>query len=203
MKVHSCAVVALTLGMVQAVNAQTFAQTQEITINSLGAASPFPSVINVSGVSGPIGSLTVKIHSFNHSRNDDVDILLVGPTGAAVMLLSDAGGTANSFHIALNFEEGAPSLPSGGPFANGTFSPTDFEPGEQFPSPSPIGPYGTSLAVFNGLNANGDWSLFIVDDTAQGSGKIRGWSVTINPIPAPGAIALALAAAMVAARRRR
>ncbi|HKC36383.1 MAG TPA: hypothetical protein VKB95_09990, partial [Chitinophagaceae bacterium] len=51
------------------------------TINAVGAASPYPSIITVSGV--PAGSLVkeIKINGLNHTWSDDVDILLQSPTG--------------------------------------------------------------------------------------------------------------------------
>jgi uncharacterized repeat protein (TIGR01451 family) len=52
-------------------------------------------------------------------------------------------------------------------------------------SPPPP-PYGTNLAVMNGSNPNGTWSLFIQDDTVIDSGVIsNGWILTLttaNPV---------------------
>jgi uncharacterized repeat protein (TIGR01451 family) len=52
-------------------------------------------------------------------------------------------------------------------------------------SPPPP-PYGTNLAVMNGSNPNGTWSLFIQDDTPLDSGVIsNGWILTLttaNPV---------------------
>lgn len=202
MKLNAAATV-IACGLAHAASAQTFVNTATIEIPAMGPASPYPSVISVSGVTNPIGSLSVTLPAFSHDRFDDVDILLVGPNGTAVVLMSDAGGTTNLSHVALTFQDGAPPLPDSGPMASGTFSPTDHEPGDLFPSPSPVGPFSTSLSAFNGLNANGDWQLFIVDDTGERNGKLRGWRLEITPIPSAGASALLLAAGLVTMRRRR
>ena len=52
-----------------------------ITIPSVGAAAPYPSVINVGGMGGTISNVTVTLNSLGHGWGDDVDVLLVGPGG--------------------------------------------------------------------------------------------------------------------------
>src|SRR5438270_11692483 len=60
-----------------------------------GLATPYPSPITVSGQSGNIGSVTVTLHQYTPtgSNTNDHDILLVGPTNAKVILMSDTGLT--------------------------------------------------------------------------------------------------------------
>ena len=52
-------------------------------------------------------------------------------------------------------------------------------------SPPPA-PYGTTLSTLTGSNPNGDWDLFIVNDSAGDFGEItNGWSITLslaNPV---------------------
>jgi hypothetical protein len=58
-------------------------------------------------------------------------------------------------------------------------SPPPFPPGDSSP---PESPYSTSLYDLYGINPNGDWLLYIVDDSAGGSGSItRSWCLIINP----------------------
>ncbi|HET9494973.1 MAG TPA: kelch repeat-containing protein, partial [Chloroflexia bacterium] len=45
---------------------------------------------------------------------------------------------------------------------------------DTFPSPAPAPPYGSSLSVFDGTPANGNWNLFVVDDLGGDSGQIAG-----------------------------
>jgi hypothetical protein len=48
----------------------------------------------------------------------------------------------------------------------------------------PSGPYGTSLAVFSGVNANGTWQLFVQDDVNGDSGTIAsGWELHLEGQP--------------------
>ncbi|HTB85332.1 MAG TPA: protease pro-enzyme activation domain-containing protein [Candidatus Sulfotelmatobacter sp.] len=51
---------------------------------------------------------------------------------------------------------------------------------------APRSPWGTTLSVMNGGNPNGDWFLFVMDDTPVNYGGIsNGWAVTLtsaNPV---------------------
>jgi hypothetical protein len=131
----------------------SFANSNRVTISS-GQATPYPSTITVSGLTGVIAHLEVTLEGLEHTRLDDLDILLVGPQGQKVMLMSDAGGEATNLTIlGLTFVAGAPPLLDAAgfdpQFAYFSYAPADYEPGESLPSPTPPGPYGTSLSVFN------------------------------------------------------
>ena len=64
---------------------------------------------------------------------------------------------------------------------SGTFKPTNYSAGDTFPDPAPP-PSGTSdLSVFDGSDANGTWSLYVVDDLITDAGTIAsGWSLSIR-----------------------
>jgi M6 family metalloprotease-like protein len=153
-----------------------------ITIPDSGAASPYPSAITVSGVTGTVLKTVVQLAMFTHASPDDLDVLLVGPQGQSALLMSDAGGTNGLSYGWLTFDNAAAvPLPDDAPITNGFFLPTDFEPGDVFPSPAPAGPYGTALATFKGTDPNGIWQLYVYDDTAGGSGSIAaGWGLQLS-----------------------
>jgi subtilisin-like proprotein convertase family protein len=155
-------------------------------------ASSYPSQIVVSGEPTP-NDMNVILTGFSHTFGDDVDILLVGPQGQSVILMSDAIGDVAS-NLTLTFDDQAANfLPDEDPAASGSYKPTNFGPSSPDACPSepstdtwpsaPAGPYGSVLSVFNGVNPNGTWRLFIVDDCAGDAGSISGgWSLTfISP----------------------
>jgi subtilisin-like proprotein convertase family protein len=153
-----------------------------------GAANPFPSDITVSGIIGAVSKVTVKLYGYNHGWPDDVDVLLVSPTNQKLMLMSDAGASADAVNATLEFDDAAQStLPDAGPIVSGTFKPSDY-PEESistgtdtFAAPAPSPPYGSTLAVFNNADPNGTWKLYIGDDETGLNGSMNlGWSLTIT-----------------------
>jgi Ca2+-binding RTX toxin-like protein/methionine-rich copper-binding protein CopC len=160
-----------------------FTNPANITIPAVGSATPYPSTINVSGVSGNIANIEVSLSGLSHSFPDDVDMFLLGPGGQKVMLMSDAGSNGGVNNINLTFSDSASGpLPDSSPItAAGSYLPTDYAVGDLFADPAPAGPYGTALSAFKGTNPNGDWQLFVQDDTSGDSGAIAsGWGLTIT-----------------------
>ena len=104
-------------------HAQVFSNPAPIPIGDAGAigvAAPYPATITVSGFTGTITDLDVRIAGLFHTFPDDVDVMLVGPTGAAVVFRSDAGGSADAVGVALEFDdEAAAGIPDGGPIVTG------------------------------------------------------------------------------------
>ncbi|MFY9573168.1 MAG: VCBS repeat-containing protein [Blastocatellia bacterium] len=165
----------------------------EDTITPPTKAVPYPAAINVAG-EATVTKVTVKVTNYGHTFPDDVDFLLVGPTGAKCLLMADCGGSGEfpPSTVTLTFDDAAAnSLPDTTWLVDGSYTvkPTkgtslgapDNSVPTDFPSPAPAGPYGTSLSVFNGTSPNGVWSLYVIDDSAGDQGSISGgWSLTIN-----------------------
>jgi hypothetical protein len=61
-------------------------------IGTAGVASAYPAALTVTGFAGTIGALAVKLHSLSHACPGDLALVLVGPTGQSVGLLSGSGG---------------------------------------------------------------------------------------------------------------
>ncbi len=171
----------------------TFANSAPIAIpatGNAGVAAPYPSEITVSSMSGIILNVRVMIYGLSHGWPDDIDMLLVGPGGENVILMSDAGGSNPISGVNITFDQTGPTLPDISTITSGTYRPTDYvaieQPLDIFPLPAPSSPWGTTLNVFNGTDPNGTWRLFIYDDTFQSStppdiGSISGgWALEIT-----------------------
>jgi hypothetical protein len=128
-------------------------------------------------------SVNVTLNNFSEGAPDDVDVLLVGPTGVNAILMSDVGDFTNPGGVTLTLSDAAGSgLPDNATLVSGTFQPTNIGGGDAFPGPAPA-PAGTSnLSAFDGTNPNGTWSLYVVDDRASaGTGSFAGgWSLDLT-----------------------
>ena len=157
-----------------------FTNPNPTTIPTSGAGSPYPSTINVSGLTGLVSGLQVTLTGLSHSYSDDIDILLVGPTGARALLMSDVGGSLSLNGATLVFDPNAASfLPDSAQITSGSYRPSNFDTSDSFNSPAPGGSYGVDFSVFNNTNPNGTWSLYVMDDASGDSGNIAGWSLSI------------------------
>lgn len=154
---------------------------QPITINDAhggasAASTPYPSVKHVSGLSGLVTKVVVTLKNFSHQYPDDVCIFLRSPTGETCELMRRCGGSNSVSNLTFVFDDAAgSSLPDSTALSSGTFKPTQFPPNAPvFPAPAPAGPYGSTLAAFNGIDPNGSWSLWIQDTTFLHNGSIAG-----------------------------
>jgi subtilisin-like proprotein convertase family protein len=169
---------------------QTFSAPAAITINDNTAATPYPASVNVSGMSGTISKVVVAVNGLSHTWARDIDMVLVGPGGQKVMLMSDAGGTTVISNANVTFDATAAlAVPQDTAITTSTYLPTDYSigPADFFPLPGPPPPgglgtlYPTDLTVFNGTSPNGDWKLFVLDDAAADAGQIAGgFTLTIT-----------------------
>jgi subtilisin-like proprotein convertase family protein len=153
-----------------------------ITIPDVGQGTPYPSSITVSGMGGTITQVTVTLNNLTHTFPSDIDIMLLGPNGQGVMIFSDVGGSSSMSGVTVTLSDNASSsLPINGRIKTGTYKPTDAEPGDSMLAPAPAAPYGATLSTFNGISANGTWSLYVLDDGTGDSGTISdGWVLQLT-----------------------
>ena len=165
----------------------TFANTNAIIINDFAPApapylaTPYPSIINVSGVGGSLIKVTVTFANLTHSWPADIDALLESPSPQSALLMANAGGSFAIHDVTLTFDDATNnSFLTTNQIVSGTYKPTAYFPVATFPAPAPPDPYATNLSGFNRSNPNGAWSLFVIDDTAINDGVIsNGWSLTL------------------------
>jgi subtilisin-like proprotein convertase family protein len=157
----------------------------------------YPSTIAVSGLAGTVTKVTVTTIELALGRPSDLDLLLVGPNGAQVMLMSDACGETPTQNLYLTFDDAAATfLSMNGPCAknlNASFKPSNyflgfggFEEDDLSPTGGPPPPYTNSLSAFNGSAPSGEWKLFALDDEEGVVGwTMHGWVLRLEVEPPP------------------
>jgi subtilisin-like proprotein convertase family protein len=154
-----------------------------ITIPSSGPASTYPAPIQVSGLTGTITDVDVRLNTLDHPFPSDLDIMLVGPGGQHVVLMSDAGSNVPVVDTTFFIDDEAPfPVPGPGQVNTDRYRPTNYGSGDPFPAPAPsASDAATELSAFDGTNPNGVWNLYVVDDTLMDSGSLKdGWSLSID-----------------------
>jgi subtilisin-like proprotein convertase family protein len=173
-----------------------FTNSAPITINDADIASPYPSQINVTGLTGNIpatpGSIKVTLNGYSHTFSDDVGMVLVGPTGAAFLLQDAAGDDPDMTNVTYTLsDDGAAFLPDDEAWTAGTYKPSAYFTTDVFPAPGPGAVYNipgpspdgnaTFASTFAGTNPNGAWKLYVADFVDGDDGAISGgWSLEIN-----------------------
>ncbi|MFN7177456.1 MAG: PEPxxWA-CTERM sorting domain-containing protein [Thermaurantiacus sp.] len=170
----------------------TFANPTPLGVPGVGTSGPaslYPSTILVSGLTTPVSKVTATITGFSHTFPNDVGAILVGPTGLRTALFNGAGSGIDAVNLTWTFDDDAASpLPSSGALSSGTFRPSNYFPGDNFPL-APAGPYATAMSIFLGADPNGDWSLYVYDFIGGDTGSISGgWSLTFTTVGVGGVI---------------
>jgi hypothetical protein len=177
-----------------AATAATFTNPTPIGINDADVGTPYPSNINVTGLTGPVLSVKVTLNGYSHSFPDDMGMVLKGPTGAALLIQDGAGDDPDMNNVTYTLaDSGATVLPNLTAWTAGTYKATTYYTGDSFPAPGPLLAYGspgptgggtaTFASTFNGTAPNGTWSLYVVDFVAGDDGEITGgWTLEIMAI---------------------
>jgi extracellular elastinolytic metalloproteinase len=164
---------------VSGITSGSFSNTFALSIPDAGPASFYPSTITVPAGAGAVQALAVTMNGFGHTSPADVDVLLVGPGGQRVVLMSDAGGPPVS-GVGLTFRDDADGAVPAGVVTSGAYLPTNHGQDDVFIG-APPDPYGSALGEFIGSPASGIWSLYIVDDQPGGAGVLTGgWTLHLG-----------------------
>ena len=117
--------------------------------------------LNVSNLASSDCEIIVCL-DITHTWVSDLDIELVSPSGAAIVLSSDNGGSGNNYFNTC-FDMSAMTFITNGfaPFI-GSYIPEG------------------DLSVFNDQNPNGLWTLWIRDDAWFDNGTVNSWSIEFN-----------------------
>lgn len=131
-------------------------------------ATPYPSTKTVSGLSGAIAKVTVKLKNVRKQQMSPASILLVSPDGVKVLICSIHGNNTRPLQgVDITFDDAAGSpfpTSSSGPIPAGSYQCVVESPGAttSLPAPAPAQPYNTTLAAFIGGTKNGDWKLYCI-----------------------------------------
>lgn len=155
-----------------------------------GASTPDPSQIFVSGLTGIIQNVTVSINNLAFTDYGTLGLMLAGPNGKNVELMSFASesfqGSRNTTGSPLNLvldDAAANAIPLTSGLTSGTFRPASYAISfsgspDNYPTGAPVfdltAPSGTAtlLSEFGGAGANGTWSLWISERGNPQSGSI-------------------------------
>jgi subtilisin-like proprotein convertase family protein len=157
-----------------------FTENADIPTGDPVGITPVGTVSGLGG-SGLVSYLTVDLN-ISGGYNGDFYAYLEAPNGATATLLANPGVTgANPFGyggsgLNVTFSDAAAAslqttLENPGALVTGTYQPV------------------TPLSTLYGLSGNGDWTLFIADDSGGGSQAVlTSWSLDFNPatVPEPG-----------------
>ncbi|MEI7729315.1 MAG: M36 family metallopeptidase [Verrucomicrobiota bacterium] len=158
-----------------------------ITIPSAGPASVYPFTNLIAGVTGSVQQVTLTVSNLTHPYPADLQMLLVSPTGQAVLFLAGGSNGAPVAGATLTFDDtAATGVPAQSAITSGVYRPTVIGLVPALPAPAPTNGYATNLAAFTGSDPNGVWSLFINAGSTNGAaaGSVAGWSLNFVTQPA-------------------
>jgi uncharacterized repeat protein (TIGR01451 family) len=175
------------------VSGNSFCNVGPITIpNTINASgTPYPSKLFVTGLAGTTQKITMDLKGFTHPVPEDVDLLLVSPTGQKYVPFASVAGIVGVSNINLTLDDAAASLmPSTGALPGGTYRPSAFA-SATFLAPAPAGPYqfaasqgsATFISTFSGTSPNGTWQLFASSHGAGTAGTRQfggGWCLNFT-----------------------
>jgi subtilisin-like proprotein convertase family protein len=115
----------------------------------------------VSGVTGQITDLNLTLN-ITHTYDRDLKVYLISPQGVRRLLLDSVGGNGDNFTSTVLDDEASTAIGAGSAPFTGSYRPT------------------SSLAVFDGLLANGTWQLQVVDQVVGDVGTLVSWSLAMT-----------------------
>ena len=146
---------------------QTFSGTTgPIDDNNCPTTNDFTTSVSGVGVLGTTNFFNEVVINITHTYTGDLDLTLTAPGGTPSVLLSSGNGGGGNNYTDTHFRLDA-ILPIGAgspPFTG------DFRSEE-------------SLALFDGINADGIWTLELCDDAGADVGTVDSWEITFGTEP--------------------
>ncbi len=126
-----------------------------------GAPGTVTSAIEVAGTGGgAVAELEVRL-DLTHSWTGDLVLTLVGPDGTEAVLVTREGGSGDDFQNTIFRDAAQNPIGDGTSPFRGTFRPE------------------TALSAFDGLPAEGTWTLRVEDRAHQDGGALNRWALSL------------------------
>ena len=133
----------------------TFTNTTPRTILDQATVT---STINVAGFANFIADVNVTLN-ITHTYNSDLQLTLISPAGVRVLLFSGVGGSGDNFVNTVLDDEATLAIGGGtAPFTN-SYRPA------------------SALSAFDGVSANGTWTLEVTDLAGGDTGTLNNWTL--------------------------
>ena len=116
--------------------------------------------VNITGMPGAILDVNVTL-SITHPNVSDLRISLIGPDGTIINLANRVGGENPNFTATVFDDQAADSIDTAAAPFTGSFRPH------------------TGLSHYDGLTANGVWTLRVEDLAMGNAGQLDGWSLSV------------------------
>ncbi|HRI60509.1 MAG TPA: fibronectin type III domain-containing protein, partial [Saprospiraceae bacterium] len=173
---------------------QTFSNSTSSILDDAIGYDPnnYPSKIEVSGMPAHLHEFAVRFMLLTGSF-PDIDLLLEAPNGQRILLTSDLPYPLfDSYDFGIG-STGKDTLSPATINDLRVFYPANYDDGapDLFPSPGPgtvAQPAYPDPLALQDINPNGEWKLYLVDDTPNGSSTwlLDGWTleITADDLPA-------------------
>jgi subtilisin-like proprotein convertase family protein len=189
-------------------NSPTFNVSTEIPDNDdVGLTNT--QIVSASGIS-QIDTFTVTIN-LTGTWNGDLYAYLAHDSGFAVLLnrpgrsLDNPDGSATTGMVTTFADYAVSDIHTAIPMSGGSFTGT-YQPDGRITDPLDVLDTDSRTAMlssFNGLNADGFWTLFIADQSTGETSTLQSWSMNITSVPEPSTTLLGCVVVMVLWRRKR
>ncbi len=166
----------------------TVAPSQEftggtITIPKTGDLTT-PSTVSVTGVTGKVLAVRLKINGFTHAFPSDVRMYLRAPSGNVCGFMGSAGGPNPGVNnLNLVFDDAATlDVPAGASLVSRSYRPKNYANPLYYSRPTNI-TTGTVVTTMNALGSgtiNGTWGLYTNHSSTDLGGYITSWALVIE-----------------------
>lgn len=176
-----------------------------------GNVNGYQNTINVSGLGGSeniITDVNVKLN-ISGGYNGDLYVYLTHSSGFSVLLnrtgrtVGDPFGYGDAgFNVTLN-DSASTDIHAYGGNGSAQLAGT-WQPDARNTDPATVvntSPRGAFLNAFNGLDANGSWTLFAADIAGGDQSTLVSWEVDITTVPEPATMALGIFGALLCLSR--